>query len=234
MKQTYLIFALMINLSIYGIQAQQHKSGSAKSSLNPAEANGYITKLFRGFKLEKFPSKYVAHPVRTDITKRFGRIIEVSEINSLGNPEGLYMAMQANNFNVPYEIHYTVNGKVVYHADFFANSTVIQEITNKNLKEEYEGWQIKREINDDNPNSYFEYSCFIKDKVMTIINGKKVLPEDIQLQKSSRVTPSDVLEPKYGKVPLVIERYDWEMPQQQKSEEKKNVEYNPTNGKISF
>jgi len=190
MKTAFIFLALLISSSSFAVQPQHHKPSEATSS------GGYITKFYRGFKLERFPTKYAAHPVKTQ-TKTFqGKLLECWEVNALGNTEGFYLSMF--NWGCPETITYYLGDLWVYQATFFPNSRYIEKVENYNLEHKLRGWQIKRIMNDDE-RTYTEHNVFIDNNcIITIIDNKKLSLEDIQLQKSTKYD-RDALCNKYDK-----------------------------------
>jgi hypothetical protein len=96
--------------------------------------------------LEKFPATYIkkAATVYTEKDKYTGKLRYYEERNSVGLPEGLRVIMQ-KNLQFPSTIEYSIKGVIVYRANYFGSSNVAFEIRNMNLKEQFNGPQVRRE-----------------------------------------------------------------------------------------
>ncbi len=114
-----------------------------------AQKKNYTTKIVGNWKLEKFPVHYFISPAKVfkENTAQNHRLGEYHEVDKNGEANGLYVLMRANGINPSYA-SYTYKGVIVYRANFFPGSNIIQKIQNMNSDDILDGPQIERTLKD--------------------------------------------------------------------------------------
>lgn len=115
-----------------------------------AQTKSYETIKIANWTLEKFPKHYLikAAKVYTEKQPFTNKLTYYQELNEYGEAEGLTVTIQRGDYTSPSTIYYYRKGATVYEASFFSYSTKASDIKNKNLKEELDGPQIHREIDE--------------------------------------------------------------------------------------
>ncbi len=113
-----------------------------------AQVKTFSNKQISQWVLEKFPTHYYKKAYKISTTKApySNKIILYKEIDEYGEADGLHVEMQ-KNLIYPHTIYYYKKGITVYSAYYFANSNKPYEIMNKNLLDQLDGPQLKRERN---------------------------------------------------------------------------------------
>lgn len=114
------------------------------------QTQSYTTIKIANWTLEKFPKHYLIKAVKvyTEKDKFTGKLTYYQELNQYGKVEGLTVEVQ-KDLSSPHAVYYYRNGVVVYRASFFRRSSKANEIANKNLKEDKDGPQVKRNFSYD-------------------------------------------------------------------------------------
>ncbi len=135
----------------------------------------YSNKIFKGFTLEKFPIHYFHAPKSSNKSieernKYNGKLQLYYEVNEFGQQDGFKLIMD-NNGIFPKNIYYFQNGITIYSASFFDDSKIIQSITNRNLNDELDGYDIFRQLK--STGGYTEKSTkYVNSKMVELNNVK--------------------------------------------------------------
>ena len=149
-----------------------------------SQQKSFATKTIGQWSFEKFPIHYYVTSAKAISSKnaRTGKLESYQEMNSLGQPNGLTLTMQADGINAASAI-YTYKGETVYIISFFPSSKTAESITTYNKDGLFDGYKIFRQLK--SGGGYSEESEKFDNGVSIEINGVK--------QKTVSITFKDSL-----------------------------------------
>lgn len=148
-----------------------------------AQQKSFATKTIGQWSFEKFPIHYYVTPAKAVSSKNAitGKLESYQEMNSLGQPNGLTLTMQADGINAASAI-YTYKGETVYIISFFPSSKTAQSITTYNKDGLLDGYTIFRTLK--NSGGYSEEAEKFDNGVSIEINGVKQEPTSTTFKDS--------------------------------------------------